>query len=590
MTDVEKVDEKLQLPQHPQRAFTTPGRSSQADTSYARSLSQAELGPTVAESEEHVTGGQFVAEPVSNDGAAGGIEEGAAGGGQVRSGSVPGLGEGAALRQRRPKNARASSAPAVQTRQEDETAPAPGLVRKGTQALVQMLEPKVPIKKAPGWRSSLRNIVTYSWLNVLLVFVPVSWACHFTDQGAVVVFVMSFIAIIPLAALLGFATEDLALRIGETLGGLMNATFGNAVELIIAILALVKGELDVVQSSMIGSILSNCLLVLGMCYFAGGVRYHEQTYAVRAAQVNINMLVLAIVAFIIPVAFHAFVEDNATESLDTTDANTLKISHGVAILLLLSYLAYLAFCLWTHSYLYSPPPRPDANDPNVQAPLAPLAPSNLPGDNSPQPPEGGVFRIPSLPSLPSWGGSDDGSSDTSSSSSSESSEDSIEEHEPKLSGRVALILLVAVTVLTGVTAEWLVSSIEGIVETGGVSESFVALILLPLVGNAAEHVTAVTVATKNKLDLSMAVAVGSSVQIALFVIPILVLLGWCIDQPLSFYFDEFETTILFLSVIAVAFATSDGRTNWLEGLCLMLIYVIIAVVIFFYDPTGSSLT
>ncbi|GAA6052372.1 hypothetical protein JCM3770_000210 [Rhodotorula araucariae] len=463
----------------------------------------------------------------------------------------------------------------------------PGVQRTTTRPLIGMhlLEPRVPVAKAPGWRSSLLNIARYSYLNLLLVFVPVSWICHFTNQSPTLIFVVSFVAIVPLAALLGFATEDIALRVGETIGGLLNATFGNAVELIIAILALTKGELDIVQSSMIGSILSNCLLVLGMCLFAGGVRMHEMSYSVRAAQVNLNLLGLAVTAIVIPVAFHSFVDDDANEPLDVTNKKVLQISHGVAIILIIVYIASLVFQLWTHAYMYAPKPRFDPNDPDAAAAQA-AAHTQLIIPGEPQPPtEGGVFRIPSLPS---WGSSsDDGSSSTSSSSSS--SGNSQDAHTPKMLARVAMLLLVVVTVITGVTAEWLVSSIEGLVATGGVSEQFVALILLPLVGNAAEHVTAVTVAAKDKLDLSLAVAVGSSIQIALFVIPVLILLGWCIGQPLTFYFDEFETTVLFISVVGVNWAIADGKTNWLEGLVLMVIYVIIALVFWYYDPTGSSL-
>ncbi|GAA5884583.1 hypothetical protein JCM6882_005306 [Rhodosporidiobolus microsporus] len=594
----------LAPPAAPARAYTLPSRPLQPlDSSYARSLSDAEKGANdvdAATAEKNVTGTALTDEPRASS--LSGIqvaeeaeergrtaeqdEDGAAH--PTRGESAPVGGGAGALRQRRPKATRAQTAPAGAERplqgSVGEGEPSAGLVRKGTQALAGLLEPKIPVARPPGWRSSCINIVKHSWLNVLLVFVPVSWGCSLSGQSDVVTFVMSFIAIIPLAGLLSFATEDLALRVGETLGGLLNASFGNAVELLIAILALVKGELDVVQSSMIGSLLSNCLLVLGMCYFAGGLRFHEQTYGVRAAQVNINALILAVTAFIIPVAFHSFVEDDNNETTEVLNDRVLKISHGVAIILLIAYLAYLTFALWTHSWVYAaPPPR---NPEGGEAAMAPLAPSNYPGEFNVPPTEGAVFRIPSLPS---WGSSsDDGSSDTSSSSSS--SEDSLLEHTPKMSGRVAILLLVVSTALTGVTAEWLVSSIEGLVEAGGVSEQFVAFILLPLAGNAAEHATAVTVATKNKLDLSMAVAIGSSIQIALFVVPVLILLGWCIGQPLTFYFDEFETVILFVSIVAVAFATSDGRTNWLEGFCLMLIYLIVAVVIYYYDPTGGSVS
>lgn len=223
---------------------------------------------------------------------------------------------------------------------------------------------------------------------------------------------------------------------------------------------------------------------------------------VRSAQININLLGLAVTAIVIPVAVHHFLDAAQTESLDLTNSKVLHISHGVAIILLFVYIASLAFQLWTHACasrfppfalnetnvaceadLYAPAPRPDPTTLANQPPLAGMAPGNM----EPQPPqEGNVFRIPSLPSLPSWGDSDDSSSTSSSSSSSTNSE--LEHHTPKMLGRVAVILLVTVTVFAGVTAEWLVSSIEGLVETGNVSEQFVALILLPLVGNASEHV------------------------------------------------------------------------------------------------------
>ncbi|SCV67707.1 BQ2448_5318 [Microbotryum intermedium] len=428
----------------------------------------------------------------------------------------------------------------------------------------ELLVPKVPVGKPPGWRMSGMNIIKYSWLNVLLVFIPVSWGMHFSHQGATITFVTSFLAIIPLAALLGFATEELALRVGDTIGGLMNCTFGNAVELIIAILALVKGELRVVQAAMIGSVLSNSLLVLGTCQFVGGLRFHEQPYATKQAQVNINALGLAINAIVIPVAFHVFrdLAGGAGTSVLAADIDVVHISHGIAIILLFVYLGYMMFQFWTHSYLYAP------TDPGA----APVDIAALTVQDGPQPPPNtAVFRIPS------WGSSSDGESPISSVSTEE------DEHAPKLSLYGALALLLTVTVLAGFTAEWLVGAIEGLTATGAVGVEFVSLILLPLVGNAAEHVTAVTVAGKGKLDLAMSVAVGSSLQILLLVIPILILLGWAIGQPLSLYFDPFETLILFLAVVSVNWAIADSRTNWFEGLTLMCIYVIIALVIFYYD-------
>lgn len=497
-----------------------------------------------------------------------------------------------------------------------------------------LLAPKKPLGKNPTFRQCLLNVLRYSLLNALLVFVPVAWAMGLSHQSSTVTFVMSFFAIVPLAALLGFATEELALRVGDAFGGLLNATFGNAVELIIAILALVKGELDVVRSSMLGSILSNCLLVAGGAFFVGGIRFYEQSYSLRAAQTNINLLAIAVTAIVIPVGFHAFISAEGTQTEDLTDESVLRLSRGLAFILLAVYACYLIFQLYTHSWLYVPRPASSPRQPTTAAQLLLYA-------DGPQPPtEGKVFRIPSLPS---WGGSSSSSSEGSSSGGSlrvrsrsvsgeqEEAEPThaeegstrpplspttlhptttsathtnpnidlekqehpaeaveVEHEEPKLSVWFALGLLVVVTGLTGVTAEFLVSSIDGLTATGNVSKEFVALILLPVVGNAAEHVTALVVARKNKLDLSLAVAVGSSLQIALFVIPVLVLLAWCIGQPLDLEFDSFETLLVFLTVCVVNWAIADARTNWMEGAGLMFVYIIIATCVWFYPGSAPS--
>ncbi|KDE05621.1 hypothetical protein MVLG_03993 [Microbotryum lychnidis-dioicae p1A1 Lamole] len=444
-----------------------------------------------------------------------------------------------------------------------------------------LLTPKKPVGAPPGWKLSFINTLRYSYLNILLVFIPIAWAMNFSHQTAAVCFFTSFAAIVPLAALLGFATEELALRVGDALGGLLNASFGNATELIISILALVKGELRVVQSSMLGSILSNCLLVLGMCFFAGGLRFHEQGYESRSANLNINLLGVAISSIIIPVGFVAFVTDDNLLDAATTARDVMSISRGVAILLLITYIGYMLFQLWTHSYLFVPVVLEPGEK---RRPIAAYI-------EGPQPPtEGGVFRIPSLPS---WGGSSSSASSVLSRVDTNRSDHDAEaqsmqdkdHHTPRLSVVYAFVLLLIVTGLTGYTAEILVGSIDGLVSTTSLNREFVALILLPLVGNAAEHITAVTVASKGKLDLAMSVAVGSSIQIALFVIPLLVLIGWMIGQPLTLAFDPFETLILFLSICAVNFAIQDGRSNWLEGGTLMMAYVVIAIVAFYYPGT-----
>ncbi|KAG8744213.1 hypothetical protein FRC10_010575 [Ceratobasidium sp. 414] len=475
-------------------------------------------------------------------------------------------------------------------------APSPGKLNLNLATLGKLLEPEKKLAPPPTWTTSATNIFRYSYLNVLLIFVPVSWACHFTHQDPTIIFVFSFIAIIPLAALLGFATEELALRVGQTLGGLLNATFGNAVELIIAILALVKGELRVVQASMLGSILSNCLLVLGMCFFAGGLRFHEQGYGIRAAQLNISLLCISVFSIVIPAAFHASLNSATTSNGQTPgeaagqtpaieQAHVLAISRGTSIILLIVYAAYLFFQLWTHAYMYT-----------AEASAHHAAQTFQTGTDGPgAPPAQRVFHMPSLPSLPSIFHH----SSTTSSSSSISSE-STEEDEtvPKLKPQATLALLVLVTVLTGITAEWLVDSIDGLTSSGTISREFQFpcpyplrssfASSYPLVGNAAEHVTAVTVSVKNKLDLAITVAVGSSIQIALFVLPFLILLGWIIGQPLTLFFDIFETVVVFVSVLIINYAISDGKTNWLEGLVLMVVYVIIGLSVWYYPGAVSN--
>lgn len=441
--------------------------------------------------------------------------------------------------------------------------------------LAGLLEPNKPLKPPPTYKTSLYNIATYSYLNILLVFVPVVFGVHFSGAGDTATFCCAFGAIIPLAALLGFATEELALRVGHALGGLLNATLGNTVELIIAILALVKGELRVVQSAMIGSILSNCLLVLGCCFFAGGIRFHEQIYTIRSAQLNTSMLSISALVIVIPAAYHLAVSELGSAQAATSESDILKLSRGVSFILLFVYAAYLFFQLWTHSYLYTAA--------SVQVKRSRRA--TVTDDGEPQPPtDTTVLRIPSWHSHSS--DDSDAASTTPSSASSDSSDEDGVEH-PKLKIQAAILLILAVTALTGVIAEYLVSSIDGLTRSGNISREFVALILLPLVGNAAEHVTAVVVSVKDKLDLSLAVAVGSSIQISLFVIPVLVLLGWAIGQPLDLQFGTLETITLFVSICFVNQAISDGKSNWLEGLSLIFAYLVIALVFFFFPGDGS---
>lgn len=485
-------------------------------------------------------------------------------------------------------------------------------------------------------KEGIHAIIFASWLNVLIIFVPISWALHFAldkdkSSSDTIIFVTCFLAIIPLAKLLAWGTEELALRVGQTLGGLLNATFGNVVELIVGVIALVQCKLNVVQSSLVGSILSNLLLVLGMCFFAGGTRFSEQGFIQTTAQLNTSLLILSVTAILIPAAFHVAIANSSSESGTNTDSDQpkdiLKMSHGVALILLVIYGASLIFQLWSHAHLYADKgeyaPMKSTKYPK-RAPRHPGEPGRIARTRQKLHLGGGASKkeeeatasttaingengttiarsttgmsnvsgtIENGALSPLEEGSHEGSHTVTTSEGdieAQGEEEEDEEEVPKLTMWTALGLLTVVTVLVAVTAEFLVSSIDGLTSSGTISEEWVGLILLPIVGNAAEHVTAVTVSVKDKLDLSIGVAVGSSIQIALFVIPMLVILGWILGKPLTLLFDPFESIVLFLAVLTVAFCINDGRSNWLEGVILMSLYVILGTAFWFYPADKSG--
>lgn len=322
---------------------------------------------------------------------------------------------------------------------------------------------------------------------------------------------INFLAIIPLAAILSFATEELALYIGEVLGGLLNASFGNAVELIVSIIALVQGKVVIVQTSLVGSMLSNLLLVLGMCFFLGGINRSEQHFNLTVAQTAASLLALAIGSLIIPTAFAQFAS--------TGDKGVTPASRGTSVLLLVVYGCYLIFQLRTHATMY--------NEPSKKTPKRSTGKKDA-GDASK-----GIAMIGAASGAATAGGRINAENIV--------HEEPEEEETPSVSVLGALITLAIATVLIALCAEFMVSSIDAVTSGGAVSEEFVGLILLPIVGNAAEHATAVTVAIKDKMDLSIGVAVGSSLQIALLVLPIMVMLNWWGVGPatLDLNFDGF---------------------------------------------------
>lgn len=358
---------------------------------------------------------------------------------------------------------------------------------------------------------------------ILLGFIPVSIAAEYYHWGSLVIFLTAAAAIVPLAAWMGTATEEIAVVAGPSLGGLLNATFGNATELIIAIVALNAGLVDVVKASITGSIIGNLLLVMGLSMLLGGLRYKEQEFQPIVARVNASSMNLAVIAMLLPTAM------NYT-SLGVDQPTIQKLSVAVAVVLIGVYVLTLLFSMKTHAYLY------DAGV--AQQDGTTLAESNLAATEA-------------------------------------------EEHHPVNLGLWIGILLAA-TVFVAVESELLVGSLEEATGQLGLTALFTGVILLPIVGNAAEHATAVTVAMKDKMDLSVSVALGSSLQIALFVAPVLVLVGWIVGQPMDLNFNPFELVAVMVAVLIANSISSDGRSNWLEGTLLLAAYVVLGLAFYFH--------
>ncbi|KAM0355797.1 hypothetical protein ACHAPU_000184 [Fusarium lateritium] len=366
-----------------------------------------------------------------------------------------------------------------------------------------------------------------NYVNFLLVMVPLGIIAGKMGWGSTAVFTINFFAIIPLAAVLSFATEEISMKLGDTLGGLLNATFGNAVELIVSIVALQRNEIELVQASMLGSILSNLLLVMGMCFLFGGIIHRgesgngrEQVFSSATAQTTCSMMTLSSASLVIPAALYAVLDQSGSKD---KAQSILTLSRGTAIILLGLYVLYLVFQLRTHSNLF------DAENQN-----------------------------------------DD--------------DEDAEPEEPSIGPIAAMAVLVVTTVLVTVCADYLVDSIDDLVASSGISRAFIGLILIPIVGNAAEHVTAVVVAVRDKMDLAMGVAIGSSIQIALLVTPFLVIVGWIIGSEMTLHFETFQTVAFAVSVLVVTYTVQDGKSNYLEGAMLMGLYIIIALA-FYATPS-----
>lgn len=428
------------------------------------------------------------------------------------------------------------------------------LQKQESTKLFRNVQPKEPFTVA----NQLQRTFLNSWINILLVAAPVGIALNYIHSvNRIAVFVVNFIAIIPLAAILSFATEEIALRTGEVLGGLINATFGNAVELIVAILALVDGKVIIVQTSLVGSILSNLLLVMGFCFFFGGLRRQQQYFNETVAQTAASLLALAVASVIVPTVF-----DWASE---TPVKAVADLSRGTAVILLVVYGAYLIFQLKTHQSVFAEESQKVAAKPWSRS----------------GPASSGIRQGLMVPGALVGGGMagrDENERLTEMIMNPERLEgEEDEEEEPQLHFWVAVATLTFATVLIALCAEFMVDSIDAVTKDGGVSEEFVGLILLPIVGNAAEHATAVTVAIKDKMDLAIGVAVGSSMQVALFLIPLLVIIGWGMgEESMNLSFDLFQVAVMFVAVLLTNYLIADGKSHWLEGWLLICLYAIIA--------------
>jgi Ca2+:H+ antiporter len=361
------------------------------------------------------------------------------------------------------------------------------------------------------------------WPYLLVPFIPLAIALELAHAAAGLIFFSAALGVIPTAALMGRATEEVAARSGPGIGGLLNVTFGNAPELIIALFALERGLHEVVKASIVGSILGNILLVMGAAMLAGGLVEGRkvQRFDRTAANVQSLMLILAVAALVMPAIFE-LVEGQGLPGIDqervTFDDTVEDLSLAVAIVLIATYIGGLLFSLRTHRELFNPHSEgePEHDD--------------------------------------TWG----------------------------WSIRTSVIALAVAGIAVGVMSEILVGSIEAASESIGLSEFFIGVIVVAIVGNAAEHWVAVLVAIKNKMDLSVNIAIGSSAQIAMFVAPVLVLLSFVLGPgPMPLVFNGFEIAAIFLGVLVAYQVTNEGESTWFEGLQLLALYVIIGLTFYF---------
>jgi len=369
-------------------------------------------------------------------------------------------------------------------------------------------------KERSGWF----NFEMLQPLDWLLLAVPLAFAVRYVPawNNETLLFIITGLAIIPLAGWMGRATEHLGARAGHGVGGLLNATFGNAAELIIALMALSQGLIGVVKASITGSIIGNILLVLGASILAGGTRFPRQNFNRTAARISATSLSLAAIGLVIPTIFHISANQRTGGWTPQAEQN---LSLAIAAVLFVTYLLWLVFTLMTHKKLFD---------------------GQGSGESGAHEPEGTPWPV-----------------------------------------LKAIIILALATALVAFLSEFLVSSVEAARESLGLTEVFVGVIIVAIIGNAAEHSTAVLAALDNKMDLSLGIAVGSSLQIALFVTPVLLFASYLFGQPMNLEFTLPEIAAVGLSTWIVTEISGDGESNWLEGVQLLSVYIIIAILFFF---------
>lgn len=360
-----------------------------------------------------------------------------------------------------------------------------------------------------------------STIYFLLIFAPIAAALEFAHADHIVLFVVAAIALIPLAKLIGDSTEHLATHYGATTGSLLNVTFGNAAEIIIAVVAISAGLLDLVKASITGAIIGNILLIFGLSVVVGGFKYKEQRFSRENIGFQSSMLFIAIIGLAVPTILVATVLPG-----EESGTNVQLLSDSLAIILIIVYVLGIVFTFFTHKHLFV----------QVEEPLTVEGAAPQPQSH---------------------------------------------DHPGHWTKKKSFLLLAASMAGVIVVSEILVSSVEQTGEELGFGELFVGAIIVGIVGNAAEHSSAIMLARKGKIELSIGIAAGSGTQIALFVVPILVFAGIALGQPFTLVFTMLELAVLFLAAIILNLIVHDGRSNWFEGVMLTAVYVIIAIAFFF---------